>query len=370
MKHILSKIILISSFILYLTYAHVVNYKYNTTLFKRDNSSGYYYNQLHSNEKEIYDSLKEQIEHALSKGSGLYDFEIYDISIEHESDATVIGFRSTSAFVMDNPKYFWIGHGNEQKITTLGHVIKEMKISFKYSYSEEDIIRMYNEINSSVAPIVEEVNKIPTICEKLKYIHDYLIKSIVYEYGDDFSKYNIYGALVDHKSVCEGYAESFTYICQLVNIPTIIVNSQTHEWNFVQMDNGQWYAMDITYDDPKIGNMEFKSGNDRNKKYDYFLVGKNSEITSDNVRMPYSKSADHQLLDYLLVESSKDFEFPNISDEAYDCPIERDTNYIRDYYVPNKSIYIYIIIGLVILLILSFVISCIRKIIRRKKNSY
>ncbi|KAG4095403.1 hypothetical protein H8356DRAFT_1687043 [Neocallimastix lanati (nom. inval.)] len=369
MNHKLSKFILIACFILYLTYANVVDYKYNTTLFKRDNSSRYYYNQLHSNEKEIYDSLEKQIESALSNGSGLYDFEIYGISIDHESDATVVGFRSTSAFVMDNPKYFWIGHGNEQKITTLGHVIKEMKISFKYSYSEEDIIRMYNEINSSVAPVVEAVNKTPTTCEKLKYIHDYLIKSIVYENGDDYNKYNIYGALVDHRSVCEGYAEAFTYICQLVDIPSIIVNSQTHEWNFVQMDDGQWYAMDVTYDDPKIGNMEFKSGNDKNKKYDYFLVGKNSQITSDNIRMPYSQSADHQLLDYLLVESSKGFEFPNISDEAYDCPIERDTNYIKDFYVPNKAIYTYILIGLVVLLVLSFIISCIKNLIRRRKRN-
>jgi len=359
MLNIFNNIIIISNFALSLVYAHVLNYKYEL-LKKRDEPFLYYYDQLHDNEKRIYNSIKDQIESAIQRGHGLYDFEIYEIPVRHESEASLAGFRATSAFVMDNPKYFWIGHGNEQKITTLGNMIKEMHIGFKQSYTEDEIIKMYNEINKAVAPIVDAVNKIPTICEKLKYIHDYLIKLIVYKYGDDYNKYNIYGALIDHESVCEGYAEAFTFISQLTNIPTIIVNSETHEWNFVKMDDDKWYAMDVTYDDPKIGNMEFKSGNDKNKKYDYFLIGTESSIITDNVKMLYRESPDHKLLNYLLVESSTGFNFPELSDKSYNCPIDKKTNYIQDYYIPNKHIYIYVLIGLGILFIISFVGMCIR----------
>jgi len=371
---ILSGFILISSYIFSLVYTHAINFKHDISYNKRDDDDSlyYYYNQLHSNEKKIYDNLKKQIEKALEKGYGLYDFDIYDISIYEESNASHVGFRATSAFVMDNPKYFWIGHGNEQKIATLGNYIKEMHISFKNTYSEDDIISYYNQINDIIAPVVETINGISTVCEKLQYIHDYLVKLIVYKYDQDYSRYNIHGALVDHESVCEGYAEAFTYICQLAGIPSIIVNSKTHEWNFVKMDDGQWYAMDITYDDPKIGNMEFKSGDDRNKKYDYFLIGKNTEIITDNKRMPYNESPDHQLLDYLLVESSTGFEFPDISDEAYKCPINMKTNYIQDYYIPNKQLYIYVIIGIIILFVGSLILSCIKgaRQGRLRKNRY
>jgi len=308
----------------------------------------------------IYDSLRSQIDNALESGSGLYDFYIYDIPIDNEDEATLAGFRATSAFVMDNPKYFWIGHGNKQSTTTTNNIIKEMVISFNESYPEDEIVGMYNKLNEKIEPVLTVLNTLPNNCEKLKYIHDFLIQNIVYENGEEYSKYNAYGALVENESVCEGYAEAFTYICQLVNIPSVIVNSQTHEWNYVKMDDGKWYAMDVTYDDPKIGYMEFKTGDDRNKKYDYFLIGKNSIVTSDNKKIPFKDSRDHQALDYLLVESAVGIEFPEISDDPYDCHLNLPTNYIQDYFIPNKKLYLYILIGLAALFVLSVFCLCIR----------
>jgi len=310
--------------------------------------------------KTIYDSLREQIEKGLETGHPLYDFSVYDVKLHDADDASLAGFRATSAFVMDNPKYFWIGRGNQQSITTVDDVIKELKISFKQSYAEEDLVRLLKKVNDNISELLKEIKTMPTTCHKLQLIHDYLIKTVVYKYGEEYSRYNLYGALVDHASVCEGYAEAFTYICQLVGIPSIIVNSKSHEWNLVQMDNGQWYAMDVTYDDPKINNMDFDSGDDRNKKYDYFLIGQNSQINNDNVKMPYSQSEEHKILDYLLVEDSTGFTFPEIAKEAYQCPIKMSTNYIYDYYIPNKMLYVYIIIGFLALIVVMFVVSCIR----------
>ncbi|ORX83746.1 hypothetical protein BCR32DRAFT_326254 [Anaeromyces robustus] len=316
----------------------------------------------------IYESLRNQIESALESGNGLYDFYIYDVPVSNEDEASLAGFRATSAFVMDNPKYFWIGHGNKQSTTTSNNVIKEMVISFNQSYSKDEIINMYNQMVQKIEPVLTVLDTLPSTCEKLKYIHDYLIQNIVYETGDEYSKYNAYGAIVENKSVCEGYAEAFTYICQLVKIPTVIVNSQRHEWNYVKMDDGKWYAMDVTYDDPKIGYMEFKSGDDRNKKYDYFLIGKNSIVTSDNKKIPFKDSSDHQVLDYLLIESAVGIDFPEIADNSYDCHLDLRTNYIQDYFIPNKKLYIYILIGLAALFVLSLICLCVRGIKSDDKN--
>jgi len=370
---IVNHIILLSTVILSTVYAFT--YDYNSTyafdISKRSESNQslyYYYDQLHTYEKKIYDELREQIEMGLQTGYPLYDFVVGDIDINRESDASVAGFRATSAFVMDNPKYFWIGRGNQQSITTIGNYIKELKISFKRSYPEEDIISMLNQVNDNIANLLAEASALPSSCQQLQLIHDYLIKKVVYQYGEEYSRYNLYGALVDNASVCEGYAEAFTYICQQLGIPSIIVNSETHEWNLVKMDDGQWYAMDITYDDPKINNMEFKSGDDNNKKYDYFLIGKNSKITNDNKKMVYKDSQEHQILDYLLVESSTGFEFPEVADEAYDCPIKKRTNYINDFYVPNLRLYIYVFIGIMTLFFVCIILMCIKSRVRDHKR--
>jgi len=370
---IANHIILLSSIILSTVYAITFNYNstYPFDISKRsesDQSMYYYYEQLHSYEKKIYDELREQIEIGLQNGHPLYDFVVYNIELHSESDASVAGFRATSAFVMDNPKYFWIGRGNQQSITTLGNHIKELSISFKRSYPEENIISMLNQVNNNIADILTEVSALPSTCEQLQRIHDYLIKKVVYQYGEEYSRYNLYGALVDNASVCEGYAEAFTYICQQLGILSIIVNSETHEWNLVKMDNGQWYAMDITYDDPKINNMEFVSGDDNNKKYDYFLIGKNSKITNDSKKMVYKDSEEHQILDYLLVESSTGFEFPEVADEAYDCPIKKRTNYINDFYVPNLRLYIYILIGIMTLFVVCIILMCIKSRVNKHKR--
>jgi len=370
--NITSHIIILSSFILSTVCALTYNYNNNTYPFnisKRSESDLYfYYNQLHSYEKKIYEELKNQIESGLQNGYPLYDFNIYSIKLYSDSDASLAGFRATSAFVMDNPKYFWIGRGNQQSITTQDKVIKELSISFKRSYPEENILQMLNEVNDNIAELITKANTLPNTCEKLQLVHDYLIKEVVYQYGEEYSRYNLYGALVEHASVCEGYAEAFTYICQQLGIPSIIVNSDTHEWNLVHMENGQWYAMDVTYDDPKINNLEFNSGDDKNKKYDYFLIGKNSKITNDSIKMKYKDSVEHQILDYLLVESSTGFEFPEVAEEAYDCPIKKDTNYINDFYIPNLKMYIYIIIGVVSSLVICIIISCIKSIANRSKR--
>ena len=81
------------------------------------------------------------------------------------------------------------------------------------------------------------------------------------------------------KPVCEGYARAFKLICDALEIPCVLVsgnaNSEKHMWNYVQMENGYWYAVDVTW-------------NDSTGKNGYFLVGKDvmsKEHTASNVIM-------------------------------------------------------------------------------------
>ena len=84
--------------------------------------------------------------------------------------------------------------------------------------------------------------------------------------------------------VCEGYSRAFKVLCDKMGIPCILMsgiactggNVGGHMWNYVQMENGKWYAIDVTWDDPSVpGNYNFVSGYEC---HDWFLVGSTTDV--------------------------------------------------------------------------------------------
>jgi transglutaminase/protease-like cytokinesis protein 3 len=143
-------------------------------------------------------------------------------------------------------------------------------------------------VQASINITREYKNEIIKKCEnadtvqKIKIVHDYLVDTIDYDADAGSNVYNIYGALVDKKAVCEGYARACKYILDDLGIPCIIAcgvaknsqgNTQSHAWNYVQID-GQWYALDVTWDDP-VGTGRITD----EIKYAYFLKGGNNFFT-------------------------------------------------------------------------------------------
>ena len=121
--------------------------------------------------------------------------------------------------------------------------------------------------------------------------------------------YDIYGALVKKESVCEGYAKSFKYLMDSVEIPCVIVagegtnsegSTENHAWNYVELD-GKWYAIDCTWDDPIIiGGGKLSNS----AKYKYFLKGE-SEFNQSH--FPSGQ----------FTENGKVFEYPSLSINNY-----------------------------------------------------
>ena len=121
---------------------------------------------------------------------------------------------------------------------------------------------------------------------KIKYAHDWIVDHSEYNKNEDDTNDSIYGILVKKKAVCEGYANTFKYLMDKMNIPCVIVygtatnssgESEAHAWNYVQLENEKWYLVDTTWDDPIIyggGSLNDES------KYKYFLVG--ADAVSEN----------------------------------------------------------------------------------------
>jgi len=95
------------------------------------------------------------------------------------------------------------------------------------------------------------------------------------------------GTTGDSAPVCEGYARALKVLLDKINIPCMLaigdakynpyVTPESHMWNEVKMNDGQWYGVDVTWNDPITGalNELAKSGAENE---DWLLLGKNDVV--------------------------------------------------------------------------------------------
>lgn len=282
------------------------------------------YNQLESAGKIIYDKLYENKEN-LKTGTLVIQFgDTFQslLSTENGDNKLKKQYQSAiEALVYENPDMFYIDvtkmYINIEKTTKItgttynvfidnGNEICYLTDGF---YAKEDIETYEKQIEIVKNQIMLDLEG-KNDYQKIKYVHDYLIDTI--EYESDLSQnnaYDIYGALILKRCVCEGYAKAFQYIMNEVGIENAIVigtatnsknQTENHAWNYVKL-NEQWYAVDVTWDDPIItggGMLTDKA------KYEYFLKG--SETMNQN-HMPSGK----------FTENGQVFEYPELSVEDY-----------------------------------------------------
>ncbi|MBO4907281.1 MAG: hypothetical protein J5486_09695 [Bacteroidaceae bacterium] len=91
--------------------------------------------------------------------------------------------------------------------------------------------------------------------------------------------------------VCEGYARAFKVLCDRIGIPCMLAtgmatssrfrNGESHMWNEVMMEDGKWYAVDVTWNDPIIvgGNTSKVSGYEC---HDWLLLG-SKDVVGDGL---------------------------------------------------------------------------------------
>lgn len=113
-------------------------------------------------------------------------------------------------------------------------------------------VKLYNQVVAIIDDIIE-VDM--TDYEKELVIHDYIVSNCEYGYTD-YSKeyaYRAYGALVQNKAVCNGYAEAMALLLSCVGVDNDIMTGwaggELHAWNRVLIED-EWYQVDATWDDP------------------------------------------------------------------------------------------------------------------------
>ncbi len=234
-----------------------------------------YYYQLDMYGKMIYDRMYDNVEN-LKTGNYEVQFDTLFNELLHQENGESIlenAFQfGVNALLFDHPEIFYLDITKmymSTEITSFGP-LKTYKVkignlegesylskSFYNKQSIDVVSEMIETIKSNIeGSIIED-----TAYNKIKTVHDYLIKNVSYD--QTLSKdniYNIYGALINKEAVCEGYSKAFKYIMDDFGIPCVIAcgigqnsngETESHAWNYVKIDSN-WYAVDCTWDDPVI----------------------------------------------------------------------------------------------------------------------
>ena len=147
----------------------------------------------------------------------------------------------------------------------------------------------HQRIKSEIIPsiITENMND----AEKVLAVHDWICKNVYYDYdtylGNENAtdeSYKAYGAILNGKAVCDGYARVFKEFMDLLDVPCLYVWSMDmyHAWNQVMLE-GKWYWLDVTWDDSD------EEGLGDYCNYSYFLCGKTrieDQMLEDGTKPP------------------------------------------------------------------------------------
>lgn len=327
-----------------------------------------YRNQLDSESQKIYDAILSAYSNGANSNTVTIDitdetFNNVSVTSTLETDAqgeqyyqlsfdnSVFGWvdeQLTPAFlalVYDHPELPWLVNvaytygsseiglseniaavGTFTRDVTLGNISFTLKEVLSDSGSKSD---MDNAVSNAKTAINSDIENSTVRYDILKGIHDYLSDTITYNdtaADKNQTKYSegqlrlyqtAYSAFYkcngdtteDNTTVCAGYAKGFKLLCDSYGIPCVYVSGfageEAHGWNYVQMEDNNWYAVDVTWDDQDKAE----------PYYDFFLAGADS--VPENFE-PISFSASHTSSGN-WASAGYNFIYPALNADKYVC---------------------------------------------------
>ena len=196
----------------------------------------------------VYDRIVSGIAECSNKIE--FDTSKYTISVDHLRIAM-------KAYRNDYAHHFWIGNSYTPFGTSPQNITYVVPT---YLMTGDELTQAKAEFEAAADAVLEGITPEMSEFERELLIHDRLADIIYYPKMDvDYdpnapgNAHNAYGALVEGRAVCEGYAEALQYLLHRVGIQSALVlgesNGVGHEWNLVKID-GKYYYVDLTWNDP------------------------------------------------------------------------------------------------------------------------
>ena len=278
---------------------------------------GSFYGQLTARQKACYDQLAGLLPNEILFAAEVDGYRQVQMFVQELYNLTLTGSIQNSTFVPDSasqalyrsiytdlcaaitalrydqPGLLWLSDmrygitwsSTDGRSVTTGNVV----FAFRLQYGGKEQ-QMWLEQAEAAQQIADQAAQYPTRYEQIQAVHDLLAAQSTYNYGaleeDGTVNANLshqaYSCLIAgdaYEPVCDGYAKAVKMVCDLLEIPCALASSDTHMWNNIKMDDGDWYNLDLTWDD----------ANDQAISYDYFLIGSQTVVDGQ----VFSRQPDH-----------------------------------------------------------------------------
>ena len=264
------------------------------SLFSLDYYTDSYGAQLDGNAKALYDLLVQNyvVDYSQYLESVDFPFEfpdtitfeavVEDGSFQRKGESYVQATNdvktaiqaASDAFSYDYPQAFWFRGSNygyrvscvRDGSSSTGYRGTFKNFTFKPANREisENAHTRMGDFMDGVQSAVAELNEQTVgmdMEQKIKRIHDYICQRVTYRNDNTLWVHSAASLFLDADPafVCEGYAKSMKIFCYYMGINCACVSGTArgtssgtpgaHMWNYVQMDDGNWYLVDATWDD-------------------------------------------------------------------------------------------------------------------------
>lgn len=192
------------------------------------------------------------------------------------SDAMIRSFgAAVDSFRYDHTEFFYVdwdmlsvnvGRKSGQYVVNIGAGRTDSYLRNKDADIAGQITAYDTALESMVASIRSDAGSDASVKELAKTANDAVCNAVTYDFCDDEdgsateeSKYirTAYGALVNGRAVCEGYSRLYKAVLNELGVKCELVSGyfldgesfEPHMWNYVQDEEGRWYAVDVTMND-------------------------------------------------------------------------------------------------------------------------
>ncbi len=220
---------------------------------------------------------------------------------------------------MDFPEAFWLRSNYKWASNTMaGYDYGDGKCTVSYTQFTYFVVQANDYdfrregfqspelISAAVVGFKSKVAEILSECpdgtdyEKVVYLNDWLTMHNRYNtlYGSVspkdlpdvvFSPLSALHSLTGAEGpVCEGYSKAFKILCDQKDIPCVLMpgeakgsstsKGEDHMWTEVGMSDGNWYAVDVTWNDPIAPGTELVSGAEN---HNWLLLGREDIVAPD-----------------------------------------------------------------------------------------
>ncbi|MBR5134018.1 MAG: hypothetical protein IKV35_00290 [Clostridia bacterium] len=197
---------------------------------------------------EAYDYLVEEVS-ALNADVALWKYSL-----------TLPEFERVFRYVRDDhPELFWVSgaYGYMYYVGNDGlNYIYSMQQN--YGCTQEEIAAQQAAIDAAADECLDGITDETPYADRVKRVHDWLVLRADYDVSHKAAyTHDMRGIMLNGTGVCESYSRSFQYLMYRCGIQTIVTggkaaSGESHMWNVLLL-NGDWYQMDVTWNDPVFG---------------------------------------------------------------------------------------------------------------------